>query len=105
MRAGLMKDRITFQCQVETETAYSASEPTYEDCFTTWAEVKHNSGNRGIEANEIVNPFTVKIMIRRYHQVTYGMIIKHGDLRYRILDINPETSKNCITITAEVINE
>lgn len=105
MRAGLMRYRITFQRQVSSETAYSDSEPTYDDCFTTWADIRHNSGNRSIEANEIVNPFTVKITIRYYHQVDYGMTIKHGDVRYRILNINPERSKNCITITAEVINE
>ena len=105
MRAGLMRYRITFQRQVSSETVYSDSEPTYDDCFTTWADIRHNSGNRSIEANEIVNPFTVKITIRYYHQVDYGMTIKHGDIRYRILDINPERSKNCITITAEVINE
>ena len=105
MRAGLMRYRITFQRQVSSETAYSYSEPTYDDCFTTWADIRHNSGNRSIEANEIVNPFTVKITIRYYHLVDYGMTIKHGDIRYRILDINPERSKNCITITAEVINE
>lgn len=105
MRAGLMRYRVTFQRQVKAETVYSASEPTYEDCFTTWAEVKHNSGNRAIEANEIVNPFTVKIMIRYYHQVDYGMTIKQGNVRYRILDINPERSKNCITLTAEAIHE
>lgn len=105
MRSGLMRDRVTFQSPVRTETAYSASEPTYEDAFTTWAEVRHNSGNRGVEANEIANPYTVKVTIRYYHEVSYGMIIVHGDNRYRILDINPERSKNCITITAEVINE
>ena len=100
-----MRDRITFQSPIRTETAYSASEPTYEDAFTTWADVRHNSGNRSIEANEISNPYTVKVSIRLYHKVDYSMVIVHGNNRYRILDINSERSKNCITITAEIINE
>lgn len=105
MRAGLMRDRVTFLRQVKKETAYSNAVPCYEACFTTWAEVRHSSGNRSIEANEITNPFTVKIMVRYYHLVEYGMIIRYEGRSYRILDINQERSKNCITITAEVINE
>ena len=85
-----MRDKITFQLPVKSETEYSASEVIYEDCFSTYARVSHIRGNRAIEANEIVNTYTVRI---------------DDEIRYRILDINPERSKNCITITGERINE
>lgn len=105
MRAGLMRDIVVFQRPVVSETEYSSSETEYEDCFSTYAEIRHNSGNRSIEANELSNTYTVKITVRYYHEIEYGMVIKHGKERYRILDINPERSKNSKTITAEIINE
>lgn len=105
MRAGLMRDIVVFERPVLNETAYSSSEHTYEEAFRTHARVVHSSGNRSIEADRIVNPFTVKIMIRMYHKVEHGMIARIGNDRYQILDINPQRSQNCITITAEVIHE
>ena len=65
----------------------------------------HSSGSRTIEADRIVNPFTVKIMIRMYHEVSRDMIIVYNRERYQILDINPDRANNCKVITAEVINE
>lgn len=100
-----MRDKITFQLPVKSETEYSASEVIYEDYFSTYARVSHIRGNRAVEANEIVNTYTVRIEIRLYHKVDYDMVIVHDGIRYRILDINPERSKNCITITGERINE
>lgn len=105
MRAGLLRDRVTFQSPVLTETDYSASEPVYQDAFTTNARVTHSSGNKVIDASEIFSRFTVKIEIRSYHKVTPDMIVSHDGYKYRVLDINPERAKNCITITAELINE
>ena len=90
-----MRDKITFQLPVKSETEYSASEVIYEDCFSTYARVSHIRGNT----------YTVRIEIRLYHKVDYDMVIVHDGIRYRILDINPERSKNCITITGERINE
>lgn len=100
-----MRDRVTFQVPVRTETDYSASEPTYEDILTTNARVTHGRGDRSVEAYEIANVYTVKIEIRSYHKVGYDMVVVHDGVRYRILDINPERSKNQISITAERINE
>lgn len=105
MRAGLLRDRVTFQVPVHTETDYSASEPVYQDAFTTNARVTHSSGSKVIDANEIFSRLTVKIEIRIYHKVMPDMIVLHDGCKYRILDINKERSKNQITVTAELINE
>lgn len=105
MRAGLLKDRITFQKPVSNETDYSASEPAFEYAFSTNARVVHSSGNKVIDANEVFTQFTVKFEIRRYHKVSSDMVIVHDGNRYRILDINPDKTRNGIIITAEVINE
>ena len=105
MRAGLMRDIVVFEKPVLNETDYSSSEHTYEEAFKTHARVVHSSGSRAIEADRIVNPFTVKIMIRMYHEVSRDMIIVYNREHYQILDINPDRANNCKVITAEVINE
>lgn len=105
MRAGLMRDIVVFESPVLNETEYASSEPAYEESFKTYARVVHESGKRSIEADRIVNPFTVKIMIRMYHKVSRDMVIIYNGERYRILDVNSDRANNCKVITAEVINE
>lgn len=105
MRAGLLTETIKIQKPVSVETRYSGKTTEYKDYITTKASVVHLSGSRRISAGEIINDYSVKFIIRYYHQVTSDMIIVHAGTRYRIQDINPEKSKQSKTITAEVINE
>lgn len=105
MRAGLLKDRVTFQVPMQEETEYSASESAYKDLFTTNARVTHSSGNKVIDANEVFTRVVVRVEIRKYHKVSSDMIVLHDWNKYRILDINPDKARNSIIITAEVINE
>ena len=100
-----MRDIVMFEKPVLNETDYSSSEHTYCEAFKAHARVVHSSGSRAIEADRIVNPFIVKIMIRMYHEVSRDMIIRYDNECYRILDINPDRANNCKVITAEVINE
>lgn len=105
MRAGLLTEVITIQKPVTRETKYSGNEVDYEDYITTRADVVHDSGRRGILADEIVYTYSVRFIIRFYHEITSDMIIIHKGVRYRITDINPEKRKQSITITGEVWNE
>lgn len=105
MITGSLTEIITIQRPVVKETAYSADETEYEDYLTTRAAVTHLAGRRGMVANEITNTYSVRFVIRYYHKIEYGMIIRHKGVRYSIQDINPERNKQSITITAEVINE
>lgn len=105
MKAGLLTEMIKIQRPVVRETKYSGNEPEYEDYLTTRADVVHDSGRRGIIANEITYSYTVRFIIRLYHEVTSDMIIIHKGVRYRITDINPQRRKQSIIITAEVWDE
>lgn len=105
MITGSLTETIIIQRPVVKETKYSANETEYEDYITTRAAVTHLAGRRGIVASEITNTFSVRFVIRHYHKVEYGMIILYKGDRYLIQDINPEKSKLCITILAEVTNE
>lgn len=105
MRAGLLTETIKIQKPVEVETKYSGKTVEYQDYITTKASVIHLSGSRKVSAGEIINDYSVRFIIRFYHKVTAEMIIIHEGVKYRIQDINPEKSKQSITIVAEVINE
>lgn len=105
MRAGLLTETILIQKSVALETKFSGKTVGYKDYITTKASVYHMSGGRKISAGEVVNNYSVRFIIRFYHRVTADMIIIHQGSKYRILDINPEKSKQSITILAEVINE
>ena len=105
MRAGLLTETIKIQKPVAVETKYSGKVTEYKDFITTKASVLHLSGSRRVSAGEIINDYSVRFVIRYYHRVTADMIILHAGVKYRIHDINPEKSKQSLTITAEVINE
>ena len=105
MRAGLLNEMIKIQKPVEVETKYSGKVTEYQDYIMTKASVEHLSGRRTVSAGEIINDYSVRFKIRIYHKISPDMIIIHSGMKYRIQDINPERSKQSITITAEVINE
>lgn len=105
MRAGLLTETIKILRPVIVETKYSGNATEFQDYITTKASVVHLSGKRDITAGEIVNISVVRFGIRIYHKVTSDMIIVYNGTKYHILDINPEKSKQSITITAEILNE
>jgi SPP1 family predicted phage head-tail adaptor len=105
MRAGLLTETIKILKPVIVETKYSGNSTEYQEYITTKASVRHISGKRDVSAGEILNVSIVRFIIRIYHKVSPDMIVVHDGVKYHILDINPENSKQSITITAEVLNE
>jgi SPP1 family predicted phage head-tail adaptor len=102
MRAGLLRDTITFLRPVKVDTDYSGGEVEYCKAFSTRARAEHNSGNKVIDGGEVFSSCTVKFSIHHYHQVTPDMVIVCRKQRYRILDINPRYSQMDIVLTTEM---
>lgn len=102
MRAGLMRDRVTFLCPIRTETDFSVNEPTYKKAFTVWARIQHKSGVREVSADMLVNTPKVLFTVRNQVKVAYGMLIEYNCIRYVILDIDDTTERGALRITAEV---
>lgn len=105
MRAGLLKDTITFQQPVSVKDIYGADSIRWDNVITTRAQVSYNSGQRQNQNNEIVHSYTITFTIRYYHNINERMIIVWKGNKYRILSINRELYKQSITIITELINE
>lgn len=100
-----MKDIITIQRPVKSESEFSGVVSTYENYITTRANVTHVSGKLAKSGSEVFLSSTVQFSIRHYHDVAYGMMILHKGSKYKITDINPVKSTQSIIITGELVNE
>lgn len=105
MRAGELTNPIVIKRPVKTESDFSEASVSYEDYIATKAQILHNGGSKGVEANEIVASIMKTFVIWIHHKVDEDMIIAFGKRLYRIVDIDRDRKKMSITIKTEVINE
>lgn len=105
MRAGLLRDTVTFKEPVSVKNEYGADSIRWDDVISTRAQVSYNSGQRQNQNNEIVHSYTITFTIRYYHKINERMVILWKGNKYRILSINRELYKQSITIISELINE
>lgn len=106
MEKGKLKERINFERQVVTTDLYGHEKYSYENAFSTRAEIHYNNGNRLIENSEIFYDNSLTFKVQSYCPVEDTMRIKYNDKYYRIISVNDE--KNHLRqkiIIAELINE
>lgn len=105
IRAGLLRDIVTIVSPVVTRNDYGEEVTTWEEVATTRTRVDFRSGTRAVEANEVVNPYTVTFVIRRFIQLNGYMRIRWKGREYAIESINDEGHNQQQVIIASVINE
>lgn len=105
LRAGLLREIVTFQRAEITRDAFGEQSTTWHDVLTTNARVVYGGGSRTERNNEVYNTFTVSIIVRSYHNINEQMRILFDGRYYSILSINREQHNQQITIIASVINE
>jgi SPP1 family predicted phage head-tail adaptor len=103
MRAGLLNKPIIINKPVVVKDEFGGEVETYVNHISTRANVTFNSGNRKMEASEIVTDCTVTFTVRHYHRINETMQIVYDGRKYRILSINRERQKT--VIISELINE
>jgi len=106
MRAGSLRWKVTFLKPVITINDYGTEKQSWEEAFTTKADVKFDSGDRIVENQELVFTNIVTFIVRFYHQIDEMMRIQWQGKTYRILSINPELLPyNQKIIKTELVNE
>ena len=105
MRAGELRESITIKEPVVIKDSYGGNVTEWRDVISTRAKVKHDSGSRENQNNEIFHTAIVSFTIRLYHRLNESMIIIWNGRKYRILSIINELYKQSITIKTELINE
>ena len=104
IQPGELRHSITVKALSSVRDAFGADSDEYVDYLFLRAAVKFNSGNRGINNEEIFNSSTIQF-ITYYRTITTDMIIEWRSKRYRILSIADIGYREGLTINKELINE
>lgn len=104
-RAGLLNEPIEIYKVVITKSDYGEESETLELRNATKASLKHNSGNRSIENDEIVHNYNKSFTVRYYVEVDEFDKIKWDNKFYRVLDIEPNKQYTYKVINTELIND
>lgn len=105
MRAGLLQELIEIWKPTITVNDVGEQTTTYSKNATIKARVLHNSGNRTVENDEVVYPYTKNIQVRIYQDISDFDRIKFDGKFYRIQSIETDKTLQCKNIIMEVINE
>lgn len=105
MEAGLLKETITVYQSVNEKDDYGANQQTWQPYIITRANVTYNNGNRTNENNEIVFIYEEVFTTRIYHNIDENMRIGWKNKQYRILSIEPDSTKQRMIIRTALIND
>lgn len=87
MRAGSMRERLTFQKKVETRSSFNEGVVSYEDHCTVWGSITPNSGRKYYEALQSTSEVKGEIRIRPRSDIEPTMRIKYGNRYLEIVSI------------------
>ena len=105
MRAGLLNELIEIWKPTISINSVGEQTTTYSKNATIKARVLHASGNRTVENDEVVFPYTKNIQVRIYQDISdFDRVMYDGKL-YRIQSIETDKLLQCKNIYMEVINE
>lgn len=105
MNAGRLTEVITIVRPKTMVNDYGANKTEYAPYIQTRADVSYESGTRAIENNEVIFSYNKIFTIRYYHNIDENDRIIWNKKKWRILSIEPDKSKQLITIRTELINE
>ena len=94
MRAGRLRQRITFQRHTQSLDGYGENVGTWSDLVTVWAGVEPVSGREFFASEQVQSDVTTLVVVR-YSSEVFGVFvtdrIQHGanyyDIR-SIIDVN-----------------
>lgn len=105
MNAGRLNEVITIERPQIKVNEFGANKFEYNPLIKTRADVSYEGGARTIENDEVIFSYNKVFTIRYYHQIDEKDRIIWNNKKWRILSIEPDKSKQLITIRTELINE
>lgn len=105
MKAGLLNELIEVYKSVITKDEYGQEKTDWVLRCPTRARLKHDSGDRTIENNEVVFNHTKTFEIRKYVPVHDTDRIYWNNQKFRILNIEPDRILQSKIIKTELIND
>lgn len=64
MRAGLLRDRVTFQSEAESADGAGGNTIAWTDRFIVWGQVVEERGRERVEAGRLAAPFGAVLRVR-----------------------------------------
>lgn len=91
MRAGQLRQRLTFQKETRARDSFNEEVVTWADHCTVWGSVNPNAGRKFYEALQSSSEVSGEVRIRYRTDILPTMRIKHGSRILAIVSIvNPQ---------------
>lgn len=94
MRAGSLKNKITFQEQTQTKNNFGEVEETWSDVLTTWASIQTISGKEQYLSNQNYATLSHKLRVRYSSLINSKQKILFGTRVFKILAVLNIFEKN-----------
>jgi SPP1 family predicted phage head-tail adaptor len=104
IQAGEMRNDIIVQRKTTIKDNYGAEADIFTDTLYLKAAVKYNSGNRGLNNEEVFNSRNITFTTY-YRSITESMRILFNDKKYKITFISVIGYNEGLSINTELINE
>ena len=105
MNAGRLTEVISIERPSIAQNDFGANSIQWQKYIQTRADVTFESGTRAIENNEVIFSYNKVFTIRYYHDIDEKDRIIWNGKKWRILSLEPDKTKQLITIRTELINE
>ena len=105
MRAGLLKEPIKILENTIVTNEFGEQSETWSLKSETRARLVNDGGDRTIINGEIFYSNIKTFQVRTYIDIDEFNRIEWKGKQYRVLNIQPDTSKQNITIRTELIND
>lgn len=105
MNGGRLTEVITIERPTIVQNDFGANKFQWQNYIQTRADVQYESGTRATENDEVIFSYNKIFTIRYYHDIDEKDRIIWNNKKWRILSIEPDKSKQLITIRTELINE
>lgn len=105
MNAGRLTEVISIERPSIAQNDFVANSIQWQKHIQTRADVTFESGTRATENNEVIFSYNKVFTIRYYHDIDEKDRIIWNGKKWRILSLEPDKTKQLITIRTELINE
>lgn len=105
MRAGLLRERVTFQYYVKTRGESAEVIATWEDYHSCKADILSNRGSRKTVIEESTQVGSIELQVRKTKEIDEKMRIVYQGKKYKISYMRYNLLDRTYIINADLINE
>lgn len=106
MRAGLLREFLTFQSQIKSQSDSGSIKSAWQDLFTARAWKKRNSTGEEFSTKELFVSERLTFQMRYDSRITSDLRVKYNGVFYKIVGVpDKQISDNTLIITITKENQ